>query len=262
MNNPVPATVMSTIQLFVLAKSDIYLDGLLRILRDDEQIVVNHCDTGISDALQQMKKHYFDILLIQDQSVSLPVDLFFNQFKILQQQKHAGEASPANSSKIMVFGQHMDDEFLLNIIRSGASGYINSNMSGEHLLQAVHYVHQGNMWAEHHILEQLARDALQMENVLEAIAMEKTLMISDLLTRREAQVFQWILKGLSTREIATQIHLSEQSVKLHLGKLFKKFEVTNRPQLILAAFERVSPVNNIIPLIQATLEKKHLNQKK
>lgn len=258
---------MSTIQLLVLAKSDIYLDGLLLILRDDVNIKVTHCDAGVTDALQQIDKQHFDVILMQDRYISPPVDLFFNQF-ILQQvnaqqvKAQVTETTPTAGLKILVFGQQMDNDFLLNIIRSGASGYINSNMSAKHLLQAVHYAHNGNMWAEHHILEQLARDALQMENVLEDIAMEKTRMISDLLTRREAQVFQWILKGLTTKEIAEQIHLSEQSVKLHLGKLFKKFDVSNRAQLILSAFERVSPVNNIIPLIQATLEKKNLSSKK
>lgn len=243
---------MSTIQLLVLAKRDIFLDGLLRILNDNKQLNINHCDLDIDEGIIQIERVCPDILLIQSQLVTPPFDLFFNQL-ILKTKK--------NHLKIIVFGQTMSDDFLLKIIRSGANGYINSNMSAKHLLQAVEHVNQGRMWVERHILEQLAQDALQMESVLEQIAMEKTRMISDLLTKREAQVFQWILKGLSTKEIAEQIFLSEQSVKLHLGKLFRKFDVTNRPQLILSAFERASPVNNIIPLIQETLEKKHLNNK-
>ncbi|MCW8929126.1 MAG: response regulator transcription factor [Gammaproteobacteria bacterium] len=248
---------MSPIQLFVLAKSDIFLDGLIRILDENEHINVHHfnnTDKIEFNSQPNAKLQHIapDIILIQSQLITSPFDFFFKQLK-----------SKFNSPnlKFMVFGQSMDNDFLLNVIRSGANGYINSNMSTKHLLQAIKYINEGNMWVERHILEQLAQDALQMENILEQIAMEKTRMISDLLTKREAQVFQWILKGLSTKEIAEQIYLSEQSVKLHLGKLFKKFDVTNRPQLILSVFERASPVNNIIPLIQATLEKKHLNQK-
>ena len=243
---------MNTIQLFVLAKSDIFLDGLMRILSDNEQINVSHCNNDIDHYLKHNTITTPDVLLIGSQSITPPFNLFFQHLKTLLNSAHL---------KILVFGQSMDDEFLLNLIRSGANGYINTNMTAKHLLKAIDYIQDDNMWVERHILEQLAQDALQMENILEQIAMEKTRMISDLLTKREAQVFQWILKGLSTKEIADQIFLSEQSVKLHLGKLFKKFEVTNRPQLILSAFERASPVNNIIPLIQATLEKKHLSQK-
>jgi len=242
---------MTSIELFVLAKSDIFLDGLIRILMEDDQINVRHGEADTNLALDQLENSYADVLMVQAQLITPPFDNFF-----------AKARSNNSKLKILVFGQSMENDFLLNIIRSGANGYINTNMSAKHLLVAVNHVYMGNMWAERDILEQLAQDALQMEKVLENIAMEKTRLICEILTKREAQVFQWVLKGLSTKEIAEQIYLSEQSVKLHLGKLFKKFDVTNRPQLILSAFEKVSPVNNLIPLIQMTLEKKALSQKR
>ncbi|MCP3850082.1 MAG: response regulator transcription factor [Gammaproteobacteria bacterium] len=239
---------MNPIQLFVYAQLDIFLDGLLRILEDCNDISVYHCESEIQVALQQVKEKQPDVILLHSQLLSAPFDLFFSQFSSTVTDKEL---------KTLVFGQSLNDDFLLKIIHSGAHGYINSNMSAKHLVQAVKYVSQGNVWIERHILEELAQNALHMERVLEQIALEKTRVISELLTRREAQVFQWVLKGLSTKEISGEIHLSEQSVKLHLGKLFKKFEVTNRPQLLLSIFERASPVDNIIPLIQAALEKKH-----
>ncbi len=236
---------MQPIQLIVLAKPDLFLDGLLRILNDNEHVHVLQNFNTIDDCLSQVDTCNADIIIIQNQMLEAPYEFFFKNLKKINPEL-----------KILVFGQLLETEFLLNIIRSGANGYINSNMSAQHLIQAILYINEGKLWAERNILEQLAQDALQMENILETIATEKTRMLSDILTKREAQVFQWVLKGLSTKEIAEQIYLSEQSVKLHLSKLFKKFEVTNRPQLILSAFERVSPVNNIIPLIQMTLEKK------
>lgn len=242
---------MTAIELFVLAKSDIYLDGLMRILMEDEQMNVHHSEEDINLAFAYLESNYTDVLLVQAQTITAPYDYFFSKARIHQP-----------NLKILVFGQSMENDYLLNMIRSGANGYINSNMSAKHLLVAVNHIYMGNIWAERCILEQLAQDALQMEKVLEDIAMEKTRLICEILTKREAQVFQWVLKGLSTKEIAEQIHLSEQSVKLHLGKLFKKFDVTNRPQLILSAFEKVSPLNNLIPLIQMTLERKSMGQKK
>lgn len=237
--------IQQPIQLVILANPDLFLDGLLRILNDNKQIDVVSSYKNIDACLKEINESCTDIIMVQDQLIEPPYEFFFKALK---------KRNP--DLKILVFGQLLESDFLINIIRSGANGYINSNMSAEHLIKAVQYVVQGRLWAERNILEQLAKDALQMENILENIAMEKTRMLSEILTRREAQVFQWVLKGLSTREIAEQIYLSEQSVKLHLGKLFKKFDVTNRPQLILSAFEKVSPVHNIIPLIQMTLEKK------
>ena len=241
---------MTSIELFILAKSDLFLDGLQRILMDSDQINVCHTCDDVETGIEQLNNCNTDVLLLQAALIKPPFDFFLNKLR-----------TNNPDLKILIFGQSLDNDFLLNIIRSGANGYINSNMSAQHLIDAVNYIHEGKMWAERTILEQLAQDALDMENLLENIAMEKTMMLSEILTKREAQVFQWVLKGLSTKEIADQIYLSEQSVKLHLGKLFKKFEVTNRPQLILSAFEKVSPVNNLIPLIQMTLEKKTLGHK-
>ncbi len=239
------------IKIIVLANSDLFVDGLLRILNDNEHVDIIDSISNLETCLHLIANSQADILMIQEQLIETPYEFFFKKLKKINLQL-----------KTLVFGQLLETDFLINIIRSGANGYINSNMSSEHLIKAVQHVHQGRLWAERSVLEQLAQDALQMENILENIAMEKTRMLSDILTKREAQVFQWVLKGLSTKEIAEQIFLSEQSVKLHLSKLFKKFEVTNRPQLLLSAFEKVSPVSNIIPLIQMTLEKKAPGQKK
>ena len=241
---------MTSIELFILAKSDLFLDGLQRILMDSNQINVCNTSDDVDTGIEQLNNCNADVLLLQAALITPPFDFFLNKLRTNNPEL-----------KILIFGQSLDNDFLLNIIRSGANGYINSNMSAQHLIEAVNYIHAGKMWAERKILEQLAQDALDMEKLLENIAMEKTMMLSEILTKREAQVFQWVLKGLSTKEIADQIYLSEQSVKLHLGKLFKKFEVTNRPQLILSAFDKVSPVNNLIPLIQMTLEKKTLGHK-
>ena len=75
-----------------------------------------------------------------------------------------------------------------------------------------------------------------------------------MLTRRESEVLQRVLEGMSTRDIANDLNLSEQSIKLYLGRLFRKFGVTNRSQLILMTFQRVSPGGDIIRLFRKTLD--------
>jgi DNA-binding NarL/FixJ family response regulator len=223
----------------------LFLDGILRILKDENNYLIQNITDDTSQITSLTKSDAPDILLVHASLLITPYDIYFKKLR-----------SNKSDLKIMIISPGMEKSFLLQIIRLGANGYLNANMSGEHLVKAIDYIASGKMWVEREILEQLAQDALDMENVLEGIALEKTRMISDILTKREAQVFQWVLKGLSTKEIADQIHLSEQSVKLHLGKLFKKFDVTNRPQLILTAFEQVSPVSNLLPLIQMALEKR------
>jgi len=121
---------------------------------------------------------------------------------------------------------------------------------------------QGRIWSERHILEDFAHNAIELESLIEDIIKSKIEQLGESLTPRESQVLQLVLNGLASREIAHDLHLSEQSVKLHPGCIFKKFEVTNRSQMILLAFERISPVSNMIRLFRSTLDKNRLEQGK
>jgi len=80
--------------------------------------------------------------------------------------------------------------------------------------------------------------------------------LNEQMTNRESDVFCLVMEGLSTREIAAQIHMSEPTVKQHLSRLFKKFDASNRSQLILSAFERVCPVTNMVKLFRRALDRR------
>ena len=73
------------------------------------------------------------------------------------------------------------------------------------------------------------------------------------LTRREAQILSEVMKGSAIKEIAEAVNLSTQGVKAHLTKLFRKFQVTNRSQLILAVLEQVTPLDGALGLLQESL---------
>jgi DNA-binding CsgD family transcriptional regulator len=95
-------------------------------------------------------------------------------------------------------------------------------------------------------LEKLVHSAVETERIIEAGFRAQITSLQKGLTRREADVLECVLQGLSTREIAGELFLSEQGVKLHLSRLFKKFSVANRAQLILHAFQSVCPLNTEI----------------
>ncbi len=56
------------------------------------------------------------------------------------------------------------------------------------------------------------------------------------LTETEAKVVKHVLSGLTNKEIASQLYISEKTVKFHLYKIFKKLETKNRSELILFGF--------------------------
>ena len=235
--------------IFIAAKSDFAVEGLVRMLSDSTENRVVACVEPSETCWDKLRAASPHVLLLHHLAVAQPITEFFA--RIVQ-------AAPG--VRIVVFGQHMDDAFLFSIIRAGASGYINENMSGENLLHALREVQAGRLWVERRILEATARAAIDVERTLENSIIENIDAVHKLLTKRESAVFRLVLEGLATKEIAEQLHLSEQSVKLHLGRIFKKFQVTNRSQLILQAFSKICPVSNVYRLIRMTLDKRRIEQ--
>lgn len=162
----------------------------------------------------------------------------------------------------MLFGHAFEDSFIRRLIRGGAHGFIDSSMTRETLHNAINEVYSGGYWVSRKVLAQIIYSAVEMERIVEQNIRNKVDAIQDDLTRRENDVLKYVLEGLSTREIADTLKLSEQSVKLHLGRLFRKFDVTNRSQLILMAFTRVCPVSNMIKLFRSGLDRNRISNGK
>lgn len=235
--------------IFIAAKPDFSVEGLVRMLSDSTENQVVACVEPSEACWDKLRATHPDVLLLHHLSVVQPISEFF---------AHITQAAPG--VKIIVFGQQMEDAFLFNIVRAGASGYINENMSGAHLLHALREVQAGGLWVERRILEATAQAAIDVERTLEKSIIENIAAVHKLLTKRESAVFRLVLEGLATKEIAESLHLSEQSVKLHLGRIFRKFQVTNRPQLILQTFSKICPVSNVYRLIRMTLDKRRIEK--
>ncbi len=229
-------------RIFVLANPDFYLEGLLAVLARSADSRVVACVKPGADCWNAFVSAQADVLLIHRQAVLDAPEGFSRHLQ------------HAPNLKVIVFGHDMPDEFLLKIVRSGAAGYINEKMTGEHLLTAVQKVLEGELWVERRILQRLILRVVELEDIINQ-AIES---IRNVLTKRESKIFRHVLGGLSTKEIAGEMQVSEQSVKLHLGHIFKKFDVSNKQQLILLTFQRVCPVSNVLRLFQIVMDKHQL----
>lgn len=229
-------------RVFVLANPDFYLDGLLAVIARSSESEVVSCVKPGDDCWNKFVASQSEVLLVHEQALQEPLEVI-TRFR-----------QQAPELKILVFGHHMSESFLLKIVRAGVDGYINENMSGDHLLQAIKKVCNGEMWIERRILEKLMFRVVELEQVInEAIET-----IRNVLTKREAQIYKLVLEGFSTKEIADEMHVSEQGVKLHLRNIFKKFDVSNRQQLVVLTFQKVCPVANVLRLFRIVMDKHRL----
>jgi len=231
-------------RVLIIGQHDFSVDGLTSMLeaRDSNYLVT--CVEPDNAHIGKPAAAEPDVLLIQNEILQEPLERFIHSL--------IGEYPDA---RILVFGKNMNDDHLYRLIRTGVHGYIKERMSGEDIQHALDCVVDGNTWIERHILERFISKQRDFDATLESQFYSKIEQLCSNLTKRETEILCEVVKGLAIKQIAEQVHLSHQGVKMHLAKLFRKFKVSNRNQLILAAFDEMSPVEDLSLLLHNGLKK-------
>jgi DNA-binding NarL/FixJ family response regulator len=118
-------------------------------------------------------------------------------------------------------------EAILDAFRAGARGVFNRDSSIEMFCKCIRTVHQGQIWA----------DSADVALVIEALASAPRMRLPaadglNLLSKRECEVVQCLVQGLTNREIAERMGLSPHTVKNYLFRVFDKLGVSNRTELL------------------------------
>lgn len=125
-----------------------------------------------------------------------------------------------------------DREVVVNAFRSGAKGlFCFSEYPFRLLCKCIQSVHQGQIWANSEQLKYLVEGLTQVPSlrIVNARGVK-------LLTTREEQVVALVADGLSNREVANELCLSEHTVKKYLFRIFDKLGISSRVELVLYAF--------------------------
>lgn len=230
----------------IIARQDFFVDGIVRILKTSSVAGNIICVSPGEPCMRHFVGQYPRFLLIQENAKPDPFEDFVREM-----------VEGFSNLRLLVFGQSMSDDYLYRIIQAGAHGYFNEKMSGDHILMAMNAVNEGRYWVERHIMERFISARSLQESIF-----ARARSLGERLTTRELEVLELVLQGLSTGEIAERIFLSHQGVKAHLTSLFRKFNVKNRPQLILTALDEVSPVDSITEIFQQGLQAYRLPEQK
>jgi len=231
-------------RVLIIGHHDFSVDGLAGKLETHDS---NYLVTCIEPDNARIEKPAAkpDVVLIQNDILPEPLERFIHSL-----------IAEYPDIRILVFGNNMNDDHLYRLVRAGVHGYIKERMSSEEIKRALDCVINGNTWIERHILDRFISTQHDFDAVLESQFNSKIERICSNLTKRETEILCEVVKGLAIKQIAEQVHLSHQGVKMHLAKLFRKFKVSNRNQLILAAFDEMSPVEDLSLLLHNGLKKR------
>jgi DNA-binding NarL/FixJ family response regulator len=208
-------------QLRVLIVDDhtLFRESLSRLLEADTECRIVGACASVGEALQIVAKDQIDIVLLDYDLGEEPGTYFFSESR---RNGFAGRV-------LMVTGG-MSDEVMLRALDNGASGVFLKNSPLVELMQAIRRVMQGEIWIDSGMVRVLIADARQRSEESK----------QESLSARERNVLRCVFEGLSNKEIAQQLGISEGSVKAALQQLFARTGVRTRSQLVRIAVERYS----------------------
>lgn len=132
------------------------------------------------------------------------------------------EQAPA--ARVLVLTMHQEDEYILQAVRAGASGYVVKDSPAAELLAAVREVHAGRGYFGPQAARALAEQLRHPERDLGDPYGR--------LTAREREVFHLIADGLTTKEIARRLTISVKTAENHRARVLDKLDVRNSAELV------------------------------
>jgi DNA-binding NarL/FixJ family response regulator len=138
------------------------------------------------------------------------------------------EALP--DTKVLVLTMHKEDEYVLQAVRAGASGYLVKDSAAAELLAAVRSLHAGRGYFGPQAAMTLAEQLQHPERPLDDPYGR--------LTSREREVFHLLAEGLTTKEIARRLDISVKTAENHRGRVLDKLDMRNTAELVRYALRK------------------------
>ncbi len=207
---------MQSISLFVVDDHALFREGLLRLLENDPQLNVVGSASSVESSLEQLQNAKVDVLIVDyDLGAETAVTL-------VRQLRNKGF-----SARVLVVTAGLPNADAVELIKLGVSGIFLKKDPPEALHRNIREVAAGKVLIDQSYLQLLVASATDNK--------EGSIRLTD----RDKQVIRGVLEGLSNKEIAANLAISETAVKASLQQIFAKTGVRTRSQLVRVALEQL-----------------------
>jgi DNA-binding NarL/FixJ family response regulator len=138
--------------------------------------------------------------------------------------------------QVVILTTFMDDEYIHAALSYGAGGYLLKDSSSQLIYEAIKNAYIGNVAIAPRIVQRMVGPSKASPAALSKIIEQFKLSEKDL------ELIRWICQGLSNKEIADRLYLSEGTVKNNIGKILSKLNLRDRTQIAIFAFRNHLPI--------------------
>ena len=204
-------------RVLIVDDQAIVRQGLKVMLEQDEKIKVIHEAENGQEAIQLLEKNHMVDLILMD--VRMPVMNGMDATRIIK--------SKWPDVKILILTTFNDEQYAMETLKDGASGFLLKTADSKQLLHAVHSTMKDGLPLHEDVAAKVIPNLLKRE-------VEKKEVPADL-TERELAILKRVGEGKSNREIADELFLSVGTVKNHITSILQKLGLRDRTQLAIYA---------------------------
>ena len=192
-------------------------EGIKTLLEFDGKIkVISEAGNGV-ECLDKLKIYHPDVLLLD---INMPEVDGIEVLKIIKTNKM--------DVKVLMLTVHNEVEYLIKSLEIGVDGYIMKDSESSELKKAIYMILENKTYIQPNLIPELNYRLAHRD-------VEKDKLES--LTKREKEILIQVASGMSNKEIAINLDISERTVKNHISSIFKKIDVSDRTQAAVFAIK-------------------------
>lgn len=211
---------MGTIKILIADDHKLYREGIKSLLGDEEGIDISIEVSSGLEVLEKLEKQPVDVILM---------DIDMPDMNGIEATRAVKERYP--DTRILILSMYDNLEFILDVLKAGASGYLLKSSESLDLISAIKALALGSCYYSEKVSSKLCDYLNQVNKIPAPVPSDDKLN----LTKRELEILELIGKEYTNQEIADELFISTNTVFTHRKNLMKKLNVRNTAGLIRCA---------------------------
>ncbi len=212
---------MGRIRVLLADDHTLFRQGVRHLLGSEPDLEVAGEVANAAEAADKASELRPDVVLMD---VAMPGSSSFEAARQIKRNRP--------DTKVLFLTMYDDEDYLVEAMEVGASGYVLKDSPASQLLTAVRDVHRGGSYLSPRMLSQLVDDFRSRVKSSTRAPRFTTL------TPREKEVIKMLAEGQSVKEIACALNLSVKTVEAHKFNLMRKLDIHNKAQLVQYAIQK------------------------